>query len=45
MLPLVLANVEASWVARHPLGNCAVVVAEPQVDGLVCRRWDGLPLG
>lgn len=44
MLPLVLSNVDRTWVRRYPLGNCASVVTKPEQGRLVCLEWAGVPL-
>ena len=44
MLPLVLANVDRKFTKSHPLGNCELVVTEPQNTNLVCTEWAGIEL-
>ncbi len=40
-LPMLL-NVRFRWALGHPLGNCDVVVAEPDERGLRCITWCGI---
>ena len=44
MLPLVLANVDRNFTKQHPLGNCALVVTQPQDATLMCTDWAGVNL-
>ena len=44
MLPLALANVDRTFTKRHPLGNCELVVTQPQSTHLVCTEWAGIEL-
>ena len=41
MLPLVLANVDASFVGGHSIDNTGAIVAELRHHGLVCLEWCG----
>jgi len=41
MLPEVLSNVDYVFSKRHPLRNCARVIARRHEDGLICEEWDG----
>lgn len=42
LLPLLLANVTPTWALNHPLGNTAMVEAEPRDGSLHCLSWCGL---
>jgi broad specificity phosphatase PhoE len=44
MLPVVLANVNRDFTKQHPLGNCALVVTQPQDINLICTDWAGINL-
>lgn len=44
MLPLVLSNIDAAFVAAHPLGNCACVIAQGTGQRLHCLEWAGVKL-
>ena len=44
MLPLVIANVDRRFTKQHPLGNCELVVTQPQNTKLVCTEWAGVNL-
>jgi 2,3-bisphosphoglycerate-dependent phosphoglycerate mutase len=44
MLPLVLANVDSSFVRSHPMDNTAYVLAAEQGGHLICTQWCGLNL-
>jgi broad specificity phosphatase PhoE len=44
MLPLVLANVDRTFTKRHPLGNCELVVIQPQCTNLFCTEWAAIKL-
>lgn len=41
LLPLLLVNVDRTFVAKHPLANCALVIGEAQAGQLRCLAWDG----
>lgn len=45
MLPLVLHNIDHTFVNQHPLRNCACVHAVGTPDGLVCLDWDNIRVG
>jgi broad specificity phosphatase PhoE len=44
MLPLVLVNIDRTFTKQHPLGNCKLVVTQPQSARLVCTDWAGISL-
>lgn len=44
MLPLVLRNIDFSFVLEHGMGHTDVVVAELTADGLACLTWGELSL-
>ncbi len=39
MLPLVLSNVDTSFVMSHRIGHTECIIAEQRKDGLVCLQW------
>jgi broad specificity phosphatase PhoE len=39
MLPLVLANVDVSFVNSHGMGHTDTVLAELRPNGLTCLQW------
>ena len=44
MLPLVLVNVDRAFTKHHPLGNCELIVTQPQDANLFCTAWAGTSL-
>ncbi len=42
MLPLVLTNIEASFVRSHGIGYTECIVARPGHKGLVCLQWGSI---
>jgi probable phosphoglycerate mutase len=42
MLPIILQNIDYSFVAEHPFANTAYALAETRPDGLYCREWCGV---
>ena len=44
MLPLVLTNVDRTFTKQHPIGNCELIVTQPQNSNLVCTEWAGMKL-
>jgi probable phosphoglycerate mutase len=44
MLPLILANVDRAFTQQHPIGNCELIVTQPQHTNLVCTAWAGIQL-
>ena len=44
MLPLVLTNVDFASVREYPMPNTGVIIAERQVNGLVCLDWCGIAI-
>jgi len=41
MLPLVLSNIDNTFVEQHPLRNCACVYTSVKNGTLYCSDWDG----
>ena len=41
MLPLALTHVDFASVREYPMPNTGVIIAERQVNGLVCLDWCG----
>jgi len=39
MLPLILNNIDNNFVSSHGMGYTEFVIAELQVDGLICLQW------
>lgn len=44
MLPLVLVNVDRVFTKQHPIGNCELVVTQPEKTILMCVEWAGIKL-
>ncbi len=45
MLPVVLANIDVTFVANHSISNTGAIIAESRSSGLVCLEWCGEPIG
>jgi probable phosphoglycerate mutase len=44
MLPLVLVNIDYSFVQNRPLHHTDVIITESTARGLVCRQWGEISL-
>jgi broad specificity phosphatase PhoE len=44
MLPLILTNVDVSFVKSHGIGHTEYVVAEQRSNGLTCLQWGAFKL-
>lgn len=40
MLPLVLANIDRTFIEQHPMRNCVYIRASVKDGQLVCAQWD-----
>lgn len=45
MLPLILNNIDPLFPFKHPIDYTGIVVAESQINHLVCIKWNKMILG